>query len=83
MTKKEYSRWINQLAASEDPDTADIGRQAQQAAWVLDGIYNAADLDEFTAERGIETVAEFEREVKEGWISVHGNLIATWYDGLL
>ena len=43
MTRKEYDRWLEELADSETPAVREIGEMAQQRAWELDDIIIIAD----------------------------------------
>ena len=84
MNKKDYNKWIAKLAQSDDPDTAEIGKKAQQSAWKLESIRNNVPtaIEFIKEEMFIEDEDEWERTLKEGWISIHGRLIAIWSDSI-
>lgn len=80
MTKKEYNAWLNSLLNLGDGDMNELVAYAKQAAWRIGGIFT--DKDAVMDDMCIEDDEEFERHIKEGWISVHGKYIVTWYDGI-
>jgi hypothetical protein len=80
MNKKEYNAWLNKLAQTEDADMLDIVAKAKQASWQIGDI--CTDKAEVMDAMCIEDETEWNRNIKDGWISVHGKYIVTWYDGI-
>ncbi len=94
MTKREYELWIASLIESRNDDISDIGVKASESNYVLEGYIkiDSQSLEDVNAGlvkmfgedyETFETQADLDRNIRDGWFSLHGDYLAAWYDGLL